>query len=579
MSIKNIKTIYNFFLKRKFSTILSLLLFSIIASLDMIIIFLTEYEIRQILKNLTITKLSAILLIIISLRLFFQIIAVNNDKIQFVSIFIHSLKKFFSSLSQNKAIFGQKQMLDNILKFQMEIQFISRETNHYCIKILTNTSYFIISLLSIFRILSINKDQYHFISFGLSILLTILICILDSINSKIELNNFKSIENYLSSTNRDIIQHIENEEIQNNNVQYRTFVNQKLTLIKSLLMNIFIKKSFIEFSIFFLNFIGFFLIYYLQSLSLQQNQNSIFISFVICNASMIFFGFKVYQNINDNNVIALIFRNNISLMKKDEAGTIDGDITSNSGHEVIIENIEFQDVTLESKNHLSIKNINFFAKINDNIAFLSSEKNISLIKALFQNDTIKISGKITINHHELNQLNKENLSHIIVTISNDTNIMNDTIKNNITLNNLQLSDEIIIKACKLSYLYNFITSLPLGFYTILNDSIALMEIERFQISLTRALLSNAHIIIIDFTKLDENNQTIHLIKEMLFSSLIDRILIVLTKNTLGMKEMSKIIFYKDDNVASHGTHDELLKNNKKYSDFYLKNFNNIEFNE
>ena len=196
-----------------------------------------------------------------------------------------------------------------------------------------------------------------------------------------------------------------------------------------------------------------------------------------------------------------------------------------------------------------------------------------------QNYKIKTSGKTTINNYEIESLNKENLSSLITIISNEINISDDTIKNNISLQNTQLSDEIIVKACKLSYLYNFIASLPLGFYTILNNSILLTEIEKFQISLTRALLGDAHIIVVDFSQLDENHPTIHSIKEMLFSSLIDRILIILTKNTFGMKDMSQIIFYEYENIICHGTHYDLLKNNKKYSDFYLKNYSNVEFSE
>jgi ATP-binding cassette subfamily B protein len=471
-------------------------------------------------------------------------------------------------------------MLDNILKFQWEMKFISGETNYYYIKILSNISYFVISLISIFRILSINNDRYHLISFIVSFLLLMIICILNTICSKIDINNFKSIDGYLSSTNTDIIKYTEDEKIQNNNSKYQAFIDEKLKNIKSFLTKILAKKAFLEFLIFFFSFGGFFLVYYLTSLSFLENRNSIFISFLIYNGFIIFFGFGIYKNINDKNIISIISQHNTLMVKKDNTKLTDDDPILNSGNEIIIENLEFQDVNLKSKDNLfSIENVNFFAKIKDNIAFLSSEKNISLIRNFFQNNQIKNSGKITINSYELEDLNKENLSHIISTISNDIDIKNDTVKNNITLNNSQLSDDIIIKASKLSHLYNFIASLPLGFYTILNNSITLTEIEKFQISLTRALLGDAHIIIVDFTQLDENNSTISLIKEMLFSSLVDRILIVLTKNTFGMKEMSQIIFYDDKNVIGYGIHDDLLKSNKKYSDFYLKHYNNIEFSE
>ena len=580
MTIKNIKTIFNFFLKRKLSTILSLLLYSITASLDSIIIFLSEYEIRQILENFSITKISKILLVTIGLKLFFQIFIINNNQFQFGSIFINSLKKFFSSLSQNKAIFGQTQVLSNILKFQWEIKFISNETNRYCIKILTNISYFFVFFISICKIFLIDRNEYLVISFALSLFFMIAICILDSIHLRIESNNFQLTEKCLSEVDIDIIRFIENEEIQNNSRKYQLFINQKLKVIKSLLMKIFIQKSFVEFLIFIVRFIGVLSIFYTVSFSLQQNQYSVYLSFIIYNVLMIFFGFKIYKNINDKNILALISQHSISLIRNDEENQsyIENSI-SNSGNDIIIESVEFQDVNLEPEQGLSIQNINFFAKIKDNIAFLSSQDNISLIKTFLQNYKIKTSGKIMINSHEIESINKENLLSLVTIISNEIIISNDTIKNNIGLQNAQLSDEIIVKACKLSYLYNFIASLPLGFYTILNNSIILTEIEKFQISLTRALLGDAHIIVVDFTQIDENHPTIHSIKEMLFSSLVDRILIVLTKNTFGIKDMSQIIFYEHESTICHGSHDDLLKNNKKYSDFYLKNYSNVEFSE
>ncbi len=46
-----------------------------------------------------------------------------------------------------------------------------------------------------------------------------------------------------------------------------------------------------------------------------------------------------------------------------------------------------------------------------------------------------------------------------------------------------------------------------------------------------------------------------------------------------MRDMKQIIFYENENQVGHGAHEELLKSNKKYSDFYLKNYKNVEFSE
>jgi ABC-type multidrug transport system fused ATPase/permease subunit len=579
MSINNIKTLYTFLQKKKVSTILTVLLFLIVALLDSILIFLSEYEIKQILLNFTITQISKILLILIIIRLFFKILIINNNKIQLLNVFITSLKIFFSSLIYNKSSFGQSKTLENILKFQWEIKFISNEINSYYIKILTNISYFTISLISISKILLTHQNQDNIISFLIAIFSLILICIIHFVELKFEINNFKLIENSLSFSNSEIIKFINDEKIQNNNNNYKIFINTQLKKIKSIFIKIFVKKSFIEFLFFFTNFLSLILISYSASLSIQKNNNSIFFSFIIYNLAFIYFGFQLYKNTNEINKISLISQNNSLLLKNDQDNEKEENKIFNSGNQIVIESIEFQDVNLKSENNLLINNINFFATTKDNIIFISSNDNISLIKEFFQNYKIKTSGSILINNHNLNNLDQQNLNDLIATISSDTQILNDTIKNNITMGENNLSDEIIIKASKLTYLYNFIISLPLGFYTILNNSITLTKIEKFQISLTRALLSDAHIIIVDFTKLNEEDQIIESIKDMLLSSIIDRILIIISKSTFDIKKMSQIIFYENENIICHGTHDELIIKNKKYSDFYLKNYNKIEFNE
>lgn len=578
MIIKNIKTLYNFFAKRKFSTIASLLLFSITASIDNIIIFLGEYEFRQILENSKITNISEIILFIIFIRFAFQIAIIIYNKMQFGTIFLNSLKKFLSSLPQNKEIFGQNHMLNNILKFEWEMNFISSEINYFYTKIISNTAYFIIAIVSSCRILYLYPNGYYTMSFTLSIFFLVLICIMYAIQSKIELNNFKSTENSLSSINNDTISFIEKENVKNNNEKYKTFINEKLKIIKSIFTNVFSKKSFVEVLIVGTKMTGLISIFYVSLNAFEENQDLALISFIIYNLFIIYFGIRLYKNIQDKNSLALIAQHNTSIARKDEYETDEQIVASTSRNEIIVENIEFRDVMLQL-NELQMNHINFFAKIRDNIAFLSSQNNISLIRMFFEKNEVKKSGETFINNYELGRFNAKNLSEIIVTISNDINIYNDTVKNNLIMENSQASDDIIIKACKLSHLYNFITSLPLGFYTILNNSITLTEIEKFQISLTRALLGDAHIIIVDFTQLDEDNPIIHSIKEILLSSLVDRILIMITKNTFGMKDMTQIILYDKENIITHGSHDELIKNSKKYGDFYLKNYNNIEFNE
>ncbi len=495
---KNIKILYNFCLNRKFITFLALLFFCILASTDSILLFLGEYEIRYIVENLSISNISRVILLVALMRVVLSIIVYFNGKIHFYKIFFSSLKKFLSSLAQNKEMFGTNQVLHNILKYELEINFISREVNYHFLTILSYFAYFIIFTSSSFKILFTYYNQYYAISIVIALLYILCITVLQILRTKIKFNNFKVIEKGLLISNEETLRFIGKENIKNNSEKYQIFVNEQIEKIKSVFLSALKKKSFTKIAIVLIESTSYLAIFYLSLLGFQENSNSPFISFVIYNLFALFFGVRFLSKMRDANVFALISQQNAQMAKtenQDEASSSD----SSSGNEILIENIEFQDVDLEIKNHAIISKVNFFAKIKDNIAFLSSENNISLIRLFFENQDIKISGRSSINNYELHELKKENLAQIISVISWEINVDNDTIKNNLIQGNAGISDELLVKACKLSYLYNFIALLPLGFFTILNNSIELTKLEKFQISLTRALLGDAHIIVVDFT--------------------------------------------------------------------------------
>ena len=279
------------------------------------------------------------------------------------------------------------------------------------------------------------------------------------------------------------------------------------------------------------------------------------------------------MNLFDRNLFSIISQNNVfsvSENTKSKSSVLESSIN--------IENFSFKNVCLECEDEI-LENINFSMNIKSNILIISENNNVSLLRKYFENKEIKKYGQVLINNIEIEKLNKKILENIIVTISTDIKIQNDTIKKNILPENSQISDEIVIKACRLSHLYNYISLSKLGFYTIIDDSTPLSKLEKFQISLTRALLSDAHIIIIDFTEVNENDYIINNIKEMLILNLIDRILVLITKNTFRCQEIQNILFVENNKIICTGYHKNLIQNNNQYCNFYLKNHNDIKFTD
>ena len=574
--MKHLKILYNFFLNKKTISITTIILLSVISIIDNAIIYFSSYELIYFVKHSTSSIILNIIIGLIMVRFFLYIFEIFYDRCRFYQIFNKNLFKFFLSMPSNKEIFNKNQKTDNILRFQWEINILANEANKNYSQILANFTVSAISLIFIIICLLQNFNRNIISMFLLSSIFTIIIYISQNIKKIIEKKILDDVDQNFILINELSINEIENNNYKETDEKYKIFIQDNLRKIKNTFIKIFTKKTLFDSvflilkTLYFLS-VGYFLLKYINYSSL--NLDEFIISFAIYNIIYNFYSTRFIVNLFDRNLFGVISQNNAFSVS--ENSNSKKNITENS---IIIENFSFKDVYLKYENEI-LEHINFSIQIKNNIAILSDSNNISLLRKYFEDEDIKKHGKVLINNIEIEKFNKKTLENIIVTISTDIIIKNDTIKKNILPENSQISDEIIIKACRLSHLYDYISLSKLGFYTIINENTALSKLEKFQISLTRALLSDAHIIIIDFTEVDENNYIIHSIKEMLILNLIDRILIIITKNTFKCQEIQNILFIENNEPICTGDHKTLIKNNNQYCNFYLKNHNDIKFTD
>ena len=181
------------------------------------------------------------------------------------------------------------------------------------------------------------------------------------------------------------------------------------------------------------------------------------------------------------------------------------------------------------------------------------------------------SGNILIDNQSIYETNLKSLRKNISLVSQETTLFDDTVRNNIAYARHNASKEDIILAAKDSFADEFIQKLPDKYDTIIGENgIRLSGGEKQRLSIARAMLKKSPIILLDeaTSSLDSDTETkiqnaINLLTKNKTTIVIaHRLSTILNANNIYVVDSGKII--------ASGTHENLLKNSEKYSNFYIK---------
>ncbi|TWO32595.1 ABC transporter ATP-binding protein [Seonamhaeicola sediminis] len=183
-------------------------------------------------------------------------------------------------------------------------------------------------------------------------------------------------------------------------------------------------------------------------------------------------------------------------------------------------------------------------------------------------------GAILIDDIDIREVTLSSLRTQIAVVLQDVFLFADTILNNITLNNPEITEEQVQQAAKEIGIHEFIMSLPNGYhYNVKERGVMLSSGQRQLISFLRAYVTNPSILV-----LDEATSSVDSYSEQLIQNATDKITngrtsIVIAHRLATVKKADKIIVMDSGNIVEQGTHDELLK--KK--DGYYKNLYEVQF--
>lgn len=154
----------------------------------------------------------------------------------------------------------------------------------------------------------------------------------------------------------------------------------------------------------------------------------------------------------------------------------------------------------------------------------------------------------------------------------DTWLFEGTIKENIVYNQQNISDDTVIEACKAVDIDHFIRTLPNGYDTVLGSDSNLSEGQKQLITIARAMIKNAPLLILDEATSNVDTRTEVQIQQAMDELMKGRTSFVIAHRLSTIKNADIILVMKDGSIIESGNHDMLLNKDGFYAKLYNSQF-------
>lgn len=181
-------------------------------------------------------------------------------------------------------------------------------------------------------------------------------------------------------------------------------------------------------------------------------------------------------------------------------------------------------------------------------------------------------GEILIDGIPISQLKRENVHDQFCMVLQDTWLFEGTIKENIVYSKQGVTDEDVVSACKAVGVHHLIQTLPQGYDTVLNDNTTLSAGEKQLITIARAMVEDAPMLILDEATSSVDTRTEILIQEAMDKLMAGRTSFVIAHRLSTIKNADLILVMKDGDIIEQGNHDDLLRKNGFYAGLYNSQF-------
>ena len=281
--------------------------------------------------------------------------------------------------------------------------------------------------------------------------------------------------------------------------------------------------------------------------------------------------FNSLESIADSAHILSVINNamdHIEALSSDNYIDEDGKDISLSSYDIHFEQVRFSYDKGNEKRNI-IEDVSFTALEGTTTAIIgpSGSGKTTLCRLLARFYDVS-GGRITLGGHNLKEFTCDSLLSNISMVFQNVYLFHDTVRANICFGKEQASEEEMISAAKQARCHDFIMALPEGYDTVIGEGgSTLSGGEKQRISIARAILKNAPVIILDeaTASLDPENE--HLIQEALTELTVGKTVIVIAHRLATIENADQILVLDDGHIVQKGTHRQLIRQEGIYQRF------------
>lgn len=182
------------------------------------------------------------------------------------------------------------------------------------------------------------------------------------------------------------------------------------------------------------------------------------------------------------------------------------------------------------------------------------------------------AGEIIIDGVPISKLTRENVHDLFCMVLQDTWIFEGTLRENIVYSKENISEDEVVRVCKAVGLHHFINTLPKGYDTILDENANISEGQKQLITIARAMIKNAPMLILDEATSSVDTRTEILIQEAMDHLMEGRTSFIIAHRLSTIKNADLILVMNNGDIIESGTHNELLEKDGFYADLYNSQF-------
>lgn len=186
------------------------------------------------------------------------------------------------------------------------------------------------------------------------------------------------------------------------------------------------------------------------------------------------------------------------------------------------------------------------------------------------------AGKISIDGHDTKHLTRENIHGLFGMVLQDTWLFEGTLRDNIVYGKEGVTDERLDEVCAECGISDWVSGLPNGYDTVLGDNVSLSAGQKQLVTIARAMVENAPLLILDEATSSVDTRTELQVQKAMDKLTNGRTSFVIAHRLSTIKNADCILVLKDGDIIESGSHNELIEKHGFYADLYNSQFEQVE---